>query len=66
MPNTNRLIAYHTIQANPRHFWTNLEVAKKLKDQSIKTYSEYKILCARHGVSPYNEEAFNEYYLETL
>ena len=47
--------------ADPNHFWTNVKVAEALNRGEVKTYQEYLDVCKLHGVSPYNEECFNEF-----
>lgn len=56
-----KLIGYHTVQADPRHFWTNVKVGSDLELCKLETYEEYEKCCSLHGVSPYNEDTFNEY-----
>jgi hypothetical protein len=55
------LIRYHTVMADENHFWTNVQVGSALHTGKIKTYQEYLDCCKLHGVSPYNEETFNEF-----
>ena len=56
-----KLIRYHTVMADERHFWSNVQVGEALHLGKIKTYDEYLKCCDQNGVSPYNEETFNEF-----
>lgn len=47
--------------ADERHFWSNVQVGEALHLGKINTYEEYLKCCNLNGVSPYNEEVFNEF-----
>ncbi|MFV2014028.1 MAG: hypothetical protein ACC656_01245 [Candidatus Heimdallarchaeota archaeon] len=51
--------------ADVKHFWSNVQVGSALHLGEINTYEEYLKICNLNGVSPYNEETFNTYIVET-
>ena len=57
----HKLLLYHTSQCNPHFYWENNAVAKLLKANSIKTFSEYVKACDEAGCIHYNQSLFDDY-----
>jgi hypothetical protein len=55
------LIKYHTIQANPNHYWENNIVGRKLAEGKLTNYNDYIKACELAGCTHYNEERFNKH-----
>lgn len=57
----NKLVGYHTINADPRHYSSNAIVGKMLQCKTLHTFKQYEKECKSAGCNCYNEETFNEY-----